>query len=240
MPESDRGYTKIPNSFLRFFSKTPLTPQHVMMLLCAIRNCHGYHKPERVFDLKDLKRWLSWDRRRLSQTAIELSERGCFCPHGADKKTRKYQIENDCRKWNRSWKRRKTGRAVDNPVDKPLSPVAFADTFAALADGLSAPCGQTESLSTAEPSAETEPNASIDQAFDAASETNIRYMLEFLKKSLKKSLKKEDSDLQKRKNQIFSEMARSGLWRDDELIPLAKHLTAGELEDLYARRRAAG
>jgi len=236
---SDHGYTKIPNSFLRFLSKTPITPQHAMMLFAVIRNCHGFHKPDRIFGLKDLNRWLAWDRRRISQTAKELVERGCFCPCQTDKKSPNYRMQNDSRKWNRNWNQRAARKSVDNPVDKPISCPCLADSSASCTDTLSVTNGHDHELSTAEPSWSGDSKTLIEQAFEGASPSNIRDMLDFLKKSLKKSLKKEDSDLQKRKNQIFGAMSRSGLWRDDELIDLAKNLTAAELEDLHAQRRQA-
>lgn len=233
----DHGYTKIPNSFLRFFTRAPITPQHTMMLLAAIRNCHGFHKPDRIFDLKTLGRWLGWDRRRLSQTARELIERGCFCPHGADKNSPKYRIQNDCKKWNHAWKRRTVDKSVDNPVEKPLLTTLFADSCPHHADTLSAPCGQQGELSTAALPAQEKANDAIEKAFSVVNQNNVEDMLEFLKKSLKKSLKKaEDPDLKKRKIQIFTEMTRSGIWSDDEVLDLARTLTVEELEALYARR----
>lgn len=238
MAGPDHGYTKIPNSFLRFLSEHPITPQHTMMLMAAIRNCHGFHKPDRDFDLKDLGRWLGWDRRRLSQTAIELVQRGCFCPHGADKKSPKYRIENESRKWKAEWRRGAEKKSVDKPVNKPVLAASFADTLAPLADTLSAPCGHEVELSPAAIEPGAWPNDSIANGFSPAESTKIFDALEFLKKSLKKSLKKEEDPDLKKRNRIFSDLARARLWTDDALLELAKTRTIDELEALHARAMA--
>src|SRR5688572_24674038 len=72
----DKRYVKFPTPFVDFISGVPMTPQHLMMVAAAIRNCHGFHKPDRSFDLHNLKQWLErvnrgqirWHRRTVYKT----------------------------------------------------------------------------------------------------------------------------------------------------------------------------
>jgi hypothetical protein len=119
------GYTKFPNSILAFLSRARLGVLQMKMILAAVRNCHGFHKPDRAFGQRELRNWLmpyltktgeiEWDGRMIFKVAGRLVRRGIFLEHRGDKNKVNYRIQTDYHQWDLGGK-----EPVDNPVDKPV------------------------------------------------------------------------------------------------------------------------
>jgi hypothetical protein len=237
---SDKRFVKFPTSFVEFVVIAKLTECQNKMLHAVVRYCHGFHKPDRVFNLADLNLWLGWHRRSIQRTAEELVQRQIF-----SRESHAYRMQNDAQKWQREWEGRAVDKSVDNPVDKsnqgalPGTEICaqnptFMRPWAQLSTGDEAPDLTPQSASNV-------PNQKEDSPFP---DPRIVDLCDWLKISLKKERNKEieepDPDLKKRKLEIFKEMSRSKLWSDNELVELAKTLGPDELAELHAGRRAVG
>jgi hypothetical protein len=246
----DKRYVKFPTRFVEFITMAKLTENQNKMLHSAIRNTHGFHQPERMFDLTDLRRWLGWDRRSVYRTAEELLQRSIFVIPRDDKNGHKYRINNDSQKWNREWKRVSVGNSVDKSVDKllitPDQPSLLGAILSSRGMTNRAPRAHLSTENGRLSDEEQMPlKSSRDKENLAGEKSKIVDASDFLKISLKKILKKgPDPDFEKRKEskkkkaEIFMQMSRSGRWTDDELLELAKNLTADELDALLSPKRA--
>ncbi len=241
----DNRYVKFPTRFIDFICSAKFPESQSKMLMTAVRNSHGYHQPDRTFDLNSLKRWLRWDRRAVFRTAGELLQRKIFLRDSPGE----YRLNNDAETWLQDWSRAAVDQGVDKAVDKSVD---SSQGCLPLDDKVSSPgmttVIPTEHLSTGQavsklfeemksnsPPPKENPQAPPAQVFDAS---------EFLKKSLKKILKKKensepDPDVlkndseRKKKIEVYKCMIRSGRWSDGELIELARTSSAAQLEAVF-------
>ncbi len=241
----DKRYVKFPTAFIDFICSAKFPECQSKMLLAAVRNCHGYHQPDRCFDLLSLKRWLGWDRRAVFRTAGELLQRKMFFRETNGE----YRLNNDAGAWLQDWTRSGADPAVDNPVDKsvdnsqgclPLDDKVSSHGMTSVIPTEQLSTGQAvsklfEEMKSNSPPPKENPQAPPAQVFDAS---------EFLKKSLKKILKKKensepDPDVlkndseRKKKIEVYKCMIRSGRWSDGELIELARTSSAAQLEAVF-------
>jgi hypothetical protein len=231
------GYTKFPNSIITFLSRARLGVLQMKMILATVRNCHGFHKPDREFGQAELRNWLppywtetgqvEWDRRTIFKVAQRLVKRGVFVIRRADEKRSKYQIQNDCQKWDLGWNKKTVHNPVDNSVDSH-SPGVTKD----------APEGDSRHLYPPKPEVHQEDLFAQENAEIGKLSTLVDLAL---KKSLKKEKKEEPPD-RKRRLKIFKKMAQSTFWSDAELFELIMKHSPEDLEALYEqefnRRRA--
>lgn len=288
----DKRYVQFPTSFIEFLKRAALGHEQFKMLLITVRHCHGFHKPNRTFDLVDLRHWIGWDRRKIFRVAQSLCRRCIFLLCVGEKAGGKYAIENDAQKWcvrqrfpksepvdnlrdtsvnqaelpllqpvdNSTYPQVRPvqfspksqpvdnfidtslvpqnlalHKTVDNPVDNPV------DKSWGGARMMTLSLTNDDTFLTNDDSPPSYPQAnSPSQATEVTSV--FRNLSTDTQNPLKKLLKKyketpDHSDLKKGKNEIFKEMARSGLWNDDELIDLAAAHDADQLRALFAAKK---
>lgn len=238
---TDKRYVKFPTCFIEFIMTTKFPEYQSKMLLAAVRNCHGYHEPERRFDIVDLVRWLRWDRRSVYRAVGELLQRNIF----RRDKDGKYLINGLCDEWVPETPKAHVDKSVDNPVDNSKQ-LVLQSTLDYRSSGNPLPL--TAHLSTAFDGStnaeESEVKPPTEKENLPAASAQVIDAAEFLKNSLKKILKKKensdsDSDVlknaseKKKKLEVYKLMVRSGRWNDDELLDLAKQSSAEQLEAVY-------